>query len=121
MHKLGYTVQVLDVSGAWKHISDLPYVSKVCRFHNQLAYGQLKGSGIYDLSLLKLSESKKVIEDIANDLWFSRVNRVNNNHLFLFYEEAEGTLRNIRGILRKPCSGLCMLDVISLSMLDVSC
>jgi hypothetical protein len=46
---------------------------------------------------MRLSESKKVIEEIANQVWLERVHLASPRDLRLFCEEAEGTLRNIRG------------------------
>ena len=97
LNKLGYKVIVLDVSGKWKEVSDLPYYSIVQKKRNELVYAELPSSGIYDLSLLKLSHAKTIVEMVANRLWNDAISEVDPEYTWLFYEEAEGTLRNIRG------------------------
>ena len=39
LYKLGYQVQVIDISGIWKSISDLPYYTKVYNCNVLLNYG----------------------------------------------------------------------------------
>lgn len=94
LYKLGYTVQVIDVSGVWKNISDLPFYAKVYNFNGELTYPKLKASGIYDLSNLKLSESKRIVEQISAELWNSNPQKP----VWLFCEESEAYLRNIRSM-----------------------
>jgi hypothetical protein len=36
LHSLGYTVIVIDVSGVWKKISDLPYYTKPYKFNDEI-------------------------------------------------------------------------------------
>ena len=94
LHKLGFKVIVIDVSGVWKQISNLPYYAKAYRFGEDLVYPKLESNGIYDLSNLKLSESRQVVEEIASDLW----NQNPRTKTWLFLEEAETYLKNIRGL-----------------------
>ncbi len=106
LHRLNYRVIVFDVSGAWKKKSDLD-VSKVysTRSTNRrgrklfaLSYRQLRESGIYDLSLLNLTESKRLVEDETLKLWDERAkNDKALNNMWLIFEESEIYLRNIRG------------------------
>jgi len=130
LHKLGYTVIAIDVSGKWKRVSDLPYYSKVYKVNGELVYAKLEGSGIYDLSLLKLSESKKVTEEITEEIWNKQIALTNPNHTFVFIEESEAHLRNIRGSTSENIYRLvhiganvnvrCCLVTTDLALLDTS-
>ena len=60
-------------------------------------YPRLEGSGIYDLSNLKLSESRQVVERICSEIRNSRIDHFEKNNLWLICEEAETYLRNVRG------------------------
>ena len=98
LHKLGFTVVVFDVSGIWKHISDLPYLSRPFRKRNNISYNRVdKANVIYDLSLLKTGETKRIIEIETEHLWNNRIDSETNTPLWLIFEEAEIYLRNIRG------------------------
>lgn len=94
LHRLGFKVIVIDVSGAWKTVSDLPFYAKAYRFKEEIAIPQLETSGIYDLSDLKLSESRKIVEQISSEIWNSNPRKPT----WLFLEEAETYLKNIRGL-----------------------
>ena len=95
LHRLNFTVQAFDSSGEWKKVSDLPFVSKVYRHKNQLAYAQLEGSGIFDLSLLTRNETKKIVETETRRIWEERAVRAFNNPMWLIFEESEIYLRQL--------------------------
>lgn len=130
LHKLGYRVLAFDVSGIWKHVSDLPNYAKVYRIQNSLAYPKLEGSGIYDLSTLKLSQSKAIVEEILSELWLERAQREANEPMWLVFEEAEAYLRNIRGStseevyrmvhVGRNIKARCLLITTDLALLDPS-
>lgn len=94
------TVQVYDVSGVWKRISDLPYYSKAYKMNNKTAIQRFPRdiSGIYDLSYLTLNESKKFVEEEARRLWEERTALPQQyiKPLWCIYEEAEAYLRFAR-------------------------
>jgi hypothetical protein len=99
LHSLGYTVIVIDVSGVWKKISDLPYYTKAYKFNDEieLADFEQNTSRIYDLSTLKLSETKQVVEELSEQIWNERINQHEPNPTWLFCEESETFLKSIRG------------------------
>lgn len=94
------TVQVYDVSGIWKNLSDLPHYSKANKVNNKAAIQRFERnqSGIYDLSYLTLTESKQFVEDEARRLWEERAILPQQyiTPLWLIYEEAEAYLRYAR-------------------------
>ena len=72
-YKQGYTCIVVDVSGAWKDNSDLPYYSLIRNVNGKIRIPRFEQntSRIYDLSSLKLSETKQVVRKkvrFADDL-----------------------------------------------------
>lgn len=54
-------------------------------------------SGIYDFSLVTLSQCRKVVEEETKRIWEQRAVRPFNNPMWLVFEESEAYLRNIRG------------------------
>ena len=112
LNGLGYRVVVFDSSGTWKKTSNLPHVMvysftsivnqgrKVLNL-NSLRYIPLSGSGIYDLSLLKLSDTRRLVEDETNKLWLERAQNHDREFkpMWLIFEESEIYLKNIRGSL----------------------
>ena len=98
-YKLGYTVIVIDVSGVWKNLSDLPYYVKVIKVNGQIRIPKFEQdtSRIYDLSNLKLSETKQVLEALSELIWSERINQDNPTQTYLFLEESETFLKSIRG------------------------
>lgn len=107
LNNLGYKVIVFDVSGAWRKTSDLP-VSTVYSFKatntkdtSTLRYVPLNGSGVYDLSLLTLSDTRRLVEDETSRLWLGRAGRHDAafSPMWFVFEEAEIYLKNIRGSL----------------------
>ena len=99
LFKMGFKVVVFDVSGIWKKISDLPFYTTAYKFKDQVAISRLpeNTSGIYDLSLLKPSETKKVVNEIISEIWENQVSNPNAKTTFIIFEESEIFLRNIRG------------------------
>ncbi len=132
LYKLGYTVIVIDISGVWKKISDLPYYTKPYKFNDEieLADFEQNTSRIYDLSTLKLSETKQVVEALSEMIWNERVNNPNPIPTWLFLEESEGFLKSIRSkdaesIYRLVHIGRninvrCALITTDLALLDAS-
>jgi hypothetical protein len=130
LHKLGFRVRVFDTSGAWRKQSDLPQFSKAYRFDKQTLYGELEGSGIYDLSLLRSSEAKRVVERETERIWNERAIRTVNEPMWCVFEEAEAYLRNIRGNISENIYRLvhqgrnqairCILITTDLALLDAS-
>jgi len=98
-YQSGYTVIVIDVSGTWKNLSDLPYFVKVSKVDGEIRIPKFEQntSRIYDLSNLKLSETKQVLDALSEQIWNTRTNQENPVPTFLFLEEAEGFLKSIRG------------------------
>lgn len=99
LHRLGYRVLVFDISGAWKRISNLPYYSKVYDFDGEKAFPKLTTSGIYDLSTLKVSETKPIVEEVLNEIWNKRITQNYSflKPMWLIFEESEAYLKYIRG------------------------
>lgn len=97
-YRMGYTLIVLDVSGVWKHISDLPFYIPVKKVNGKIKIPlfEQNTSRIYDLSTLKLSEIKKVVEKLSEIIWNERVNQINPVPTFLFLEESEIFCKSIR-------------------------
>ena len=100
LHKLGYTVITIDVSGKHKTVSDLPFYTKPYRFNDSVELADFEpfASRIYDLSTLRLSEARKVVEAITLQIWDRRINLREPSPTWLIIEESEGYLRNIRGL-----------------------
>lgn len=131
-YKMGYTCIVVDISGAWKHVSDLPYYSKVTKVNNKIRIPKYEQntSRIYDLSTLKLSETKQVVEKLSELIWNERIEQINPVPTFLFLEESEGFLKNIRGKQSESIYRLvhvgrninvrCILITTDLALLDAS-
>jgi len=126
LHKLGFQVIVIDVSGIWKTVSDLPYFAKAYRIGKEIVMPKLETNGIYDLSNLKLSESRKVVEAISSRIWNSNPRKPT----WLFLEESEAYLKNIRGLASEEIYRLChigrnkgvrtVLVTTDLALLDAS-
>lgn len=96
--KQGCTVICLDISGVWKHISDIPLYVQVEKVDNQIKIPSIspEQSVIYDLSTLRLSESKQVIDSLSLKIWDDRIKKPNPKQTFVFCEESEGMLKTIR-------------------------
>ena len=131
LNRLGYKVVVIDVSGIWKTISDLPFVVKAYKFDGEISIPKRPyESHIVDLSMLKLSETKEIVEQISNEIWESRQNQPNQKPMWLIFEEAEIYLRNIRGSASESVYRMvhvarnigvrCVLLSVDLALLDAS-
>ena len=72
--------------------------TRTYKFDNEPVISRLpkNASGIFDLSLLKPSETKTVVNQIVSELWSSQVDNP-TTPMFTIFEEAEVFLRNIRG------------------------
>ncbi|WGM89557.1 MAG: hypothetical protein NUK63_00065 [Candidatus Bathyarchaeum tardum] len=99
LHKIGFTCIVLDVSGTWKNVSDLPHYSKITITNGKIRIPRFEQniSRIYDLSALKLSETKRVVERLSEQIWNERIDQKKPTPTFLFLEESECFLKSIRG------------------------
>jgi len=131
LNRLGYKVVVIDVSGVWKTVSDLPKLIKAYKFNEEIAIPETPfESHIVDLSMLKLSETKQIVEKISNQIWDSRQNQPNQKPMWLVFEEAELYLRNIRGTASESVYRMvhvarnigvrCILLTVDLALLDAS-
>ena len=99
LYKMGFKIITFDTSGVWKKISDLPFYTTAYKFKDQTAISRLPkhSSGIYDLSLLKPSETKLVVNQIISEIWENQVSDPTTKATFIIFEESEIFLRNIRG------------------------
>lgn len=132
LYKMGFRVVVFDLSGIWKKISDLPFYTRAYKFRNETAISRLPkhSSGIYDLSLLKPSETKKTVNTIISEIWEKQTSDPTPTPLFVVFEESEIFLRNIRGETSESIYQIvhvgrnfrirCVLITTDLALLDPS-
>lgn len=101
LHSEGWKVIVIDNSGVWKELSDLPHFVKVYSQIPNPCGVQVKieiptTSMIYDVSLLKPTEQRIFIEGLLQYIWESRVNSQPNQWLMLILEECHLVMRSVR-------------------------
>ena len=103
----GFNVICFDNAGTWKDLSDIPNYRLVSSANTKIS---LSRNMILDMSLLKPSRQRKLVNQWLEYLWLSAVNASEKVWQIVILEESELYCRNVRGelaenIYRIMCAG----------------
>ena len=91
-----FNVIVFDNSGVWKELSDIPNYTLIASVNDKFS---LTRNHIVDMSLLRPSKQRKIVNDSLEFLWLSHVNAEKKTWQIVILEEAELYCKNLRGEL----------------------
>jgi len=97
LRRNGFDVLVFDNSGVWKELSDIPHYCLVPN-RNKVKI-RLSRNCILDMSLLRPSAQRRLVDEILEYLWIASVNLPEKTWQFVVLEELQLYARFLRGKL----------------------
>ena len=97
LRRNGFDVLVFDNSGVWKELSDIPHY---CLVPNRKKVRiRLSRNSILDMSLLRPSAQRRLVDEVLEWLWIASVNLPKKNWQYVILEELQLYARFLRGRL----------------------